>query len=320
MIQDDCGEDPTAEMTVNVTDGETDGEDLSETDCKVWQMNKAEKYGPNIASFAHRATASINVSTNDAEGNERIKNYESGNPMTIYLKVEDDRGQRPAIGKNDRYVMATVSSEDQLFKGSPEFLVSEDVAEINITGFAKPGNYTLRIDFEEEGLESHKFEVQVKECAMGHVRHENGDLCVSCSSSTFSFLPETDKTCHPCPENGNCATQVIHPNNNYWHASPCSKKITRCLSSHVCHNRERAKKLERITRAISNCNISNKSIEEYQQAQCEEASLEFCSAAERLCCAFRVTLVRAVDRVSVHMRVLCRVNVRSVLWKSAMSW
>ena len=270
MIQDDCILDPTAKMTVNVTDGETDGEDLSETDCKVWQRNKAGQYGPDIASFAHRTTASINVSTNDTEGDNRIENYESGDPMTIYLRVEDDRGQHPAIGKNDRYVIATISSEDQLFKGSQEFLVSDPVAEISITGFAKPGNYTLRIDFEEEGLESHKFEVQVKECDIGHVRHENGDLCVSCSSSTFSFLPETDKTCHPCPEDGNCTFIYILPNEGYWNHMPCSEHIQRCLTSRACDHPERQERLDNVANSLTDCVFNETQIEAYNEAQCRE--------------------------------------------------
>ena len=276
MIQDDCGEDPTAEMTVHVTDGETDGEDLSETDCKVWQGNNASQYGPNIASFAHRTRAYRKVNTTDCdppvtnEGDNRVENYESGDPMTICLRVEDDRGQHPAIGKNDRYVIANVSSEDRLFKGSQEFLVSDPVAEINITGFAKSGNYTLRIDFEEEGLESYEIEVQVKECDIGHVRHENGDLCVSCSSSTFNFRPETEKTCHPCPEDGNCTFIYILPNEGYWNQMPCSEHIQRCLTSRACDHPERQERLDNVTNSLTDCVFNETQIEAYNEAQCRE--------------------------------------------------
>ena len=263
-------------MTVNSKDREASpgGEHLCQTDCKVWEENTAGKYGDNCASFAHQTTVSICAAgknfTNISERNDSIKDYESGKPMIIHLQVEDDIGQGPAIGKNDQHVIANISSNDTLFDGFREILISDSDAEISITGHAKPGEYSLYITFEEEGLDSYNVTVEVKECEINHERSEDETLCSPCSSSTFNFFPKTDQSCRPCPEDGDCTSNFILPNKGCWNKIPCSEHIHRCLTSRACDREDRREKLENLTEPLTNCEFTETWIKNYTETQCRE--------------------------------------------------
>ena len=255
------------------------GLEFAEDICPALSGNTAGRYGPEVASYL--SSIEVNILNEREEDvvsvNEDvyiIRNHKSGTPLpTIALRAVDDFGQGPAVGVGSREVFAVMFSPDGLFDGNVGVLLDQDIVHLTTTGFATPGTYKAIVEFDQEQIPSLVITVEVKSCDLGEVPSANGTFCEPCTTSTFSFHPDDDLTCHPCPENGDCRSQVILPNEDYWHASPCSKNIRKCLSSDACHNEKRVEKLKQKTQNISNCNISNKEIEEYQQAQCEEASL-----------------------------------------------
>ena len=249
--------------------------------CPSWKNNTAKRYGSDVASSVSYVQKEI---TDQETGMLRlvngskytIHNHRSGRPIPmIVLTAVDDLVQGPAVNAKQEDIEAVMSSPNEFFVGSVRRSLGVKDANFSATGFVQPGMYKVQIEFKGADLKSFKITVEVKPCEMGEVPSGNGTFCESCSTVSYNFFPEKDMECHPCPENGNCSSQVILPNEEHWHASPCSTNIRKCLSSDACHSKERVEKLEQKTQNILTCNISKERIEEYQQAQCEEASLRF---------------------------------------------
>ena len=249
--------------------------------CSEWSTNEAGLYGPNIASSARSARGFIR--NNDAaktekpvKNNELVsKNHRSGDSLpTLLVEVLDGYGQSPALGEGDTFVQATMHSPNDLFSGEINMPVNEMRKGFPpITGFQRPGRYEIQINFSESGLESLTVEVQVRDCKLGEFSQENGTLCVPCSGSQCNFDPDAT-TCHPCPENANCTTDVIHPNAGYWHRTPCSRHVQQCVSREACDFSGREEDLDDATREMETCELDASLDRDYSQAQCKEVSFD----------------------------------------------
>ena len=251
---------------------------LNSTDdvCGTWKKNNAKQYGDDVASFASQVNVTVNERgiTGSEEDGSYI--YRSGSPLSISLEVRDGFDQGPAVGRNGRVVSSTISSPNSLFSGYQTILLGSPSTELNVTGFAKPGNYTVLINFDEDILKEEEINVTVQNCTIGEASLRNGTLCEPCNAATYNVdVDDEESECRPCPDNGNCTTKVIVPKQGYWHSSPCSPHIQRCLTTHACDCKNRTATLQEKSENMDNCNISNKEIEEYQQEQCEKASLIF---------------------------------------------
>ena len=248
--------------------------------CPEWTTNQADLYGPNIASSA-RTARGFTFDSDAANSERRVKNNElvsgnhrSGDSLPVLLvEVLDGYGQSPALGEGDAFVQATMHSPDDLFSGRINMLVDEKRKGFPpITGFQRPGRYKIEMDFEGSKLEPLTFEIEVRSCKLGEFSQENGTLCVPCSGSQYNFDPEAT-TCEPCPENGNCDTNVIYPYAGYWHPTPCSRHVQRCVSREACDFAEREEKLSTATQDLSSCELTKNSKKEYSQAQCKKVYL-----------------------------------------------
>ena len=206
----------------------------------------------------------------------RIEGYKSGSSLpTITLQVQDDFRQSPAIGRDFRNMIATVFSSDKLFAGRQSLLLDRRQVEHQAVGFAEPGVYTIVLEFEDDYVETVEIEVEVQKCMIDEVPSISGTLCEKCSATTYSFNPTDDEDlgCQPCPANGNCESRVIAPKDGYWHSSPCSVYIRRCLTSYACNFDDRKAKLQEKTKHMESCDLSPTEVEDYQKAQCAKASV-----------------------------------------------
>ena len=243
--------------------------------CRTWKANTAKRYGPDVASYAadvRKIMHSMPTCNISAVKNQYIvHNYSSGTPLPpVSLTSIDDLGQYPAFGVDNQQVAAVMSSPDGLFDGNISRRLDSNVESFTTIGFAEPGNYTVVIDFDQEQCESIKIVVEVRSCAMGEVPFRNGTLCEPCSSSTYSLSLEGDSVCHPCPENGNCETRVILPNDGYWHRTPCSKHIDRCIAHDACVGKDRQQELAEATKEVKTCDFDEQYIQNYTEVQCRE--------------------------------------------------
>ena len=273
-------EDPP-EIDATYVLGELEVLESAQDICPEWTTNQADLYGPNIASSA-RSAKGFTVDSDAANSERRVKNNElvsgnhrSGDSLPVLLvEVLDGYGQSPALGEGDAFVQATMHSPDGLFSGRINMLVDEKRKGFPpITGFQHPGRYEIQLGFGESELESLTFEIEVRSCKLGEFSQENGTLCVPCSGSQYNFDPEATM-CQPCPEDGNCTTDVIHPGAGYWHRRPCSRHVQRCVSREACDFGGREHGLEDATSEMETCELDETLDRDYSQAQCKEVSCD----------------------------------------------
>ena len=233
-------------------------------------------YGPDVASFASGVCMTIDGASTDMisildNHHYVVQNYSSGKPLpTVFLIASDDLRQYPAVTADGKRIIVVLSSPDGLFESNMSRQLHSTGENFTRTGFATPGNHTLVIEFEEADCESIEIVVEVRSCAMGEVPFRNGTLCEPCSSSTYSFPSEGDSVCQTCPENGNCETRVILPDEGYWHLTPCSKHIDRCITHDACVREEREQDLAKMTANVESCDVDEVFIKNYTEARCRE--------------------------------------------------
>ena len=247
--------------------------------CPEWVANRANQYGPVIASYA-RSISGYAVGEGQMTSEKPIKNNElvsvshrSGDSLPVLLiEVLDGYGQSPALGEEDAFVQATLYSPNDLFSGEFNTLVNEKRKSFPpISGFQRPGRYEIRMNFSEPGLEPLSVEVEVRECRLGEFVQADGALCVLCSGSQYNFDPDASM-CQTCPENGNCTTDVIHPNRGYWHRTPCSRHVQQCVSREACDFSGREDDLNELTNDMDTCKIEETFDRDYSEAQCKKVN------------------------------------------------
>ena len=144
----------------------------------------------------------------------------------------------------------------------------------DVVGYGIPGNYRTGGSFNEKAIKTVTLIVTVPSCVIGEITDDGTGFCSQCSSSTYSFNP-LSHSCRPCPENGICETNAITPKDGYWHWTPCSKNLQRCLTSHACKFKGRSETLKDMTRNITTCIFDDEQRDEYQQNQCAEVRIFF---------------------------------------------
>ena len=250
--------------------------DSLEDICPTWHNNTAGKYGPDVATYTCDIEKKIldkrakDVITVNREG-YTIRGHRSGKPIpAIVLTPIDELGQHPAVGADDMETVAVISSPDGFFAGSMSVPLDTAAVSTSPSGFVQPGNYTVSIRFEGGNVEGFNITVEVKGCSMGEVPSGNGTFCEPCTSSTYSFHPDEDVHCHPCPENAKCETAVILPNSGYWHKTPCSQRIQRCLTPDACESDLRDQALKEMTTDVEHCDFEEAFIQNYTDVECRE--------------------------------------------------
>lgn len=77
-------------------------------------------------------------------------------------------------------------------------------------------------------------EVDVQPCGIGQIPTADGNQCISCPSSSYSFDP-TIPDCKPCPFGATCmGGATLVPLQQYWHSAPDSDHIVTCPNSNAC--------------------------------------------------------------------------------------
>ena len=251
-----------------------------ETLCPAWRNNSAGIYGQVVGTFAKMAKMTVEyhgkkTEVLSGEGYE-APNYVGGDQLpTVTVELLDELKQGPAIVYYGGEVSATLSSSEGFQVGNVSLPVEGQTASFpRMIGFGLPGTYNMTIKFvnryAREITGPLTITVHVRNCTIGEVPVGETKICSNCSTSAYNFDPEAEE-CQPCPENSNCMTRVIIPNAGYWHATPCSVNIARCLTSHACKFDNRLERLTNLTRNMKNCTVNAATIEEYQQEQCAEA-------------------------------------------------
>ena len=241
--------------------------------CPSPQSNRAGVYGHAIGTFALRAELTVeqtNKTSIETRGEEyAIDRYRSGEELpSMIVRFVDGLGQGPA--RSHTIVKAVLSSADNFLHRPIELSMDDGVGNFSkIEGYVPSGSYLMTMSFTGTALfESLSIRVIVKACSIGEVLSKTRSLCVDCSSTSYNFHPEKDTSCAPCPERGNCENHVITPDDGYWHKTPCSRHLQRCLTSHACKFKGRSEELQKRTEDVEDCDLEEGWIAEYTQAQC----------------------------------------------------
>ena len=255
--------------------------------CPSWKGNRGNVYGPEVGTYASNATMTMKNATRSvcSSGGKEcvIDGYRTGEDLPqAEVMLLDGLGQGPAT--NYRKVNAMLSSVDD------EFIVGSVVQPMengsctfrSIKGSVPPGTYKLKVEFGEKAIKEIWNAVNVPNCSVGEFASAGG-FCTNCSSTTYNFN-HSAKECQPCPENGNCESRVITPKDGYWHKTPCSDRLYRCLPTSACQFEARAEKLEKLTQDITDCDFSQEWRANYTQDQCAKVIAAFLSACIKDIC------------------------------------
>ena len=250
----------------------------SEADiCSSWKGNRGNVYGPDVGTYATYANMTIEKTNKSvcASGGENciVDGYRTGEDLPeAEVILLDGLGQGPAI--NYREVNANMSSP------SGDFMVGSVVLPMkngsctfrSIKGSVPPGMYSLTIEFGEKAIKDISIAVTVHNCSVGEIVAPGTGVCQECSNTTYNFDSSTNSSCLPCPENANCESRVIIPDDGYWQKTPCSNHTHRCLPTSSCKREKRSEKLTDLVGDVTSCDFNRSVIENYTQAQCAEVS------------------------------------------------
>ena len=244
--------------------------------CPSWKTNTGAFYGHDVGTYATTAQITIdnaeNVNTSVCvSGGEDcvIERYRSGTDLPpARVKLLDGLGQGPA--RSHRQIVANMSSLDNQFLGRSVVLSMEngDCVFRSITSFALPGEYKLTVGFGEGVIKKIDVTVRVRRCIIGEM-NSTARICVDCGIATYNFYP-SGNVCHLCPENGDCSSRSITPDDGYWQKTPCSEHLRKCLPTSACESDSRSGNLTAMVRDVSSCDFEEEWIEDYTRAQCAE--------------------------------------------------
>ena len=241
--------------------------------------NSAVQFGKFVGSYARRVNFTEQYfgsgrTTHPNSTTLVIEDHRSGGPLpAITVTVMDAFGQGPAFRTANKPVEAVMTSEDEkLVSGQRHANMSGGSATFLVEAISlPPGNYSMTIFFRKTtALPRIHIFVHFRNCALGE-RTELENICSACGATAFNFDPESGQ-CQPCPENGNCTTNVIHPNPGHWHSDPCSDHIQECLTHEACDYEERQQRLVNTSRDIHSCEECDADLlGNYSGAQCRQA-------------------------------------------------
>ena len=141
---------------------------------------------------------------------------------------------------------------------------------------AKNGTYSLQfVSQAQQGADTVKSEVVeflIRDCVIGESRSDVA--CIPCSDGLFSLIPDTQ--CHPCPEDAVCrgGASVI-PQDTYWHSTPFSPEIHKCLVDVACKYTLRMDRLHEFFGSVQELRV-NVTQDEYPQCN----TVRFCAVHE----------------------------------------
>ena len=271
-----CSSDDRSDVTRR---DDSDGVIRSADDiCPSWKDNRAGVYGPVVGGYATLVKKTVvedDTEVVEFTGNSfRVPNHENGRALpTVNLMTEDALGQGPAIGANGSTISMEVSSPDEFLPSTSIVSMQGGIGRLSgITGLVPKGNYSVQVRFRGERIEDLVISVHVSGCPIGKALVANGTICTPCDEGTYSLFPDSDRGCRPCPENGDCGSSVIAPKRGYWHPTPCSKHIQRCVSNRACDVESRQMVIRELTRGVRSCEFDVTFARNYSSAQCREVA------------------------------------------------
>eukprot|EP00210_Caulerpa_lentillifera_P000407 g397.t1 len=246
--------------------------------CRKWRRNRlrSDDYGDIVGTFGQTILLSITEDdevtlTGNVESGFVLENVNSGKLLPdIIITVLDGYGKGPAPTVPQSFE-ASLFSPDNFFRGEYSTNINAGSGLFTkVIGFAIPGNYTMRLTFENEALEPVFVIVVVRECTVGEEPTNDRRSCQKCDDFSYNFDPKRPGGCTTCPETANCSGNYIVPKDGYWHMSPCHDSVEECLREEACKYDNRVETLTSFTQNFTDCNMNEAVLEPYSTALCKE--------------------------------------------------
>jgi len=246
--------------------------------CSNWKNNTiaSKVYEGVIGTYGNQITVALESDqevklAGTKETGLVLENVSSGEKLpVIYITILDSYGMGPAPTSPYSFKAEIVSTTDFLH-GTYSAIISAGTGKFSkIVGFARPGEYLLKVIPTARGIKGLNLRVVVRGCYVGEEPTQDYLRCQECDSSQYNFNVSKIGGCQYCPEHANCSGNFIVPKQGYWHKSPCHESMKQCIAEKACRFRGRRQNLLNIVQNETTCEMSNATLEEYSQAQCHK--------------------------------------------------
>eukprot|EP00210_Caulerpa_lentillifera_P003978 g3796.t1 len=247
--------------------------------CDSWKDNLLpdEINGALIGTFGWRLNLTTNIvdkshTIEDLTSGFVLKNVQSGVPLPKIIVVTIDgleNAHAPPFHEGNALML---HSTDGFLLQPVTFSFIDNTCTISgIIGYVKHGNYTIQISPRKDDiLEATNLTIVVRKCVINEGLTLDGKFCQVCGNDSYNFHAHNDSGCILCPKNANCLGRYIIPNEGYWHKSPCQDKIKKCIVEEACKLKNREHELLKYMRSFQHCNLTNSSLGEYGEKQCNK--------------------------------------------------
>ncbi|CAD7697744.1 unnamed protein product [Ostreobium quekettii] len=203
----------------------------------------------NGASAQDGPTAATIATTTLVEPVE-ILNHTSGQPLEgIAVFLADALGQRVTTVVERSVVRVASRNESATIFG--QLVAEAQVGSANFTSTlfrGKPGTYSIGFEFSDGNALVGEVKVSVRDCVLGELKSEDGELCSPCPRDTYSLA---QGVCGDCPnsDQANCEGLTITPKDGFWHSTSRSVEMHECLHHAACTYENRSAELQANARA-----------------------------------------------------------------------
>ena len=208
----------------------------------------------NLDTTVSQAQAGTNVESLHAEGDiQQLAQVASGEALCVTSKKEDCECDTPLRIMIKDIFNQTISGaiedasleltlESDAIIGDLRYEAVDGVAVINNTkAYGINRNSTLRIFSKRDPRIKIELQMSMRDCYPGEF--EQGNVCNKCPVDQYGFDSALNK-CQSCEINAKCSGEaVIIPNDGYWHSTPFSPIIRKCIHAVACSYAERSEHL-----------------------------------------------------------------------------
>ena len=208
----------------------------------------------NLDTTASQSQAGTNVAYLHAEGGIRqLAQVASGEVLCVASKKEASECDTPlrimvkdvfnqTIGGAIDDASLELTLESDAVIGDLRYEAVDGVAVINNTkAYGIDRSSTLKIFSQRDPKIKIELQMYVRGCHPGEF--EQGNVCNKCPIDQYGFNSTLNK-CQSCEVNGKCSGEaVLVPTDGYWHSTPFSPVLRKCIQSVACSYAERSEQL-----------------------------------------------------------------------------
>lgn len=201
-------------------------------DDPIFFKNKVSKtgYGNNIASTPTHLEF---IEPNIKEGKLLFKEHNSGEELPkMSLVLKDHYNQNVTDGIRDSIM--TVAINSSVTSGQTEAKAANGVVTFTkVVALGEPTEHPIIFVAASDTTKNFRTRLTIRQCIPGEARIEELNVCDVCDREYFGF--NYNYSCDGCPSHARCdGGAVLIPEHGYWHSTPYSPLIHKCILEEAC--------------------------------------------------------------------------------------